>query len=114
MQASSPLHISEQPFGQDRPVFFRGFHPCCRAIGRYGNGFKAGSMRLGKDALALTKCATSQSAGFLSQSFLQVPALMLVLPERQQHFAKNMGAICMHEDHILHESQMRLLACVTL
>ncbi len=35
-------------------------------------------MRLGKDALVLTKCARSQSAGFLSQSFLKVcgrPAL---------------------------------------
>ncbi|CAL8469147.1 g8688 [Coccomyxa elongata] len=42
-----------------------------RAIGRFGNGFKAGSMRLGKDALVLTKCARSQSAGFLSQSFLK-------------------------------------------
>ncbi|EIE21003.1 hypothetical protein COCSUDRAFT_56925 [Coccomyxa subellipsoidea C-169] len=42
-----------------------------RAIGRFGNGFKAGSMRLGQDALVLTKCTTSQSAGFLSQTFLK-------------------------------------------
>ena len=42
-------------------------------IGRYGNGFKAGSMRLGDDALVLTKCksAGTQSVGFLSQSFLR-------------------------------------------
>ena len=42
-------------------------------IGRYGNGFKSGSMRLGKDALVLTKCRSkgTQSVGFLSQSFLE-------------------------------------------
>ena len=40
------------------------------AIGRYGNGFKSGSMRIGKDALVLTKCKDSQSVGLLSQSFL--------------------------------------------
>lgn len=41
-----------------------------KAIGRYGNGFKSGSMRIGKDALILTKCKESQSVGLLSQSFL--------------------------------------------
>lgn len=42
-----------------------------RAIGRYGNGFKSGSMRLGSDALVLTKHASgSQSVGFLSRTFL--------------------------------------------
>jgi hypothetical protein len=42
-----------------------------RAIGRYGNGFKSGTMRIGKDTLVLTRCGDSQSAGLLSQSFLQ-------------------------------------------
>eukprot|EP00232_Nephroselmis_pyriformis_P029222 CAMPEP_0182871118 /NCGR_PEP_ID=MMETSP0034_2-20130328/10935_1 /TAXON_ID=156128 /ORGANISM="Nephroselmis pyriformis, Strain CCMP717" /LENGTH=434 /DNA_ID=CAMNT_0025003649 /DNA_START=5 /DNA_END=1306 /DNA_ORIENTATION=+ len=43
-----------------------------RPIGFYGNGFKSGSMRLGKDALVLTKCAQGmQSVGFLSQTFLE-------------------------------------------
>lgn len=47
----------------------RGQH---RAIGRYGNGFKSGSMRLGSDALVLTKHGGgTQSAGFLSRTFLE-------------------------------------------
>ena len=41
-------------------------------IGRYGNGFKSGSMRLGKDALVFTKHrhGPTMSVGFLSQTFL--------------------------------------------
>ena len=47
----------------------RGQH---RAIGRYGNGFKSGSMRLGADALVLTKHGGgTQSVGFLSRTFLE-------------------------------------------
>ncbi|CAM6083007.1 unnamed protein product [Calypogeia fissa] len=41
-----------------------------RSIGKHGNGFKSGTMRLGKDVLVLTKCADSMTAGFLSQTFL--------------------------------------------
>ncbi|WCJ32855.1 MORC family CW-type zinc finger protein 3 [Euphorbia peplus] len=37
-------------------------------IGRFGVGFKTGSMRLGKDALVLTQTANSRSIAFLSQS----------------------------------------------
>ena len=39
-------------------------------------------MRLGTDALVLTKCTRSQSAGFLSQTFLKAcsrPASMYIL-----------------------------------
>ncbi|ELR13006.1 UBA/TSN domain containing protein, partial [Acanthamoeba castellanii str. Neff] len=39
-------------------------------IGHYGNGFKSGSMRLGKDALVFTKSKKTQSVGLLSQTFL--------------------------------------------
>eukprot|EP01127_Copromyxa_protea_P020851 TRINITY_DN7016_c0_g1_i1.p1 TRINITY_DN7016_c0_g1~~TRINITY_DN7016_c0_g1_i1.p1 ORF type:complete len:550 (-),score=87.70 TRINITY_DN7016_c0_g1_i1:1314-2753(-) len=39
-------------------------------IGRYGNGFKSGSMRIGRDVLVLTKDGVSMSAGFLSRTFL--------------------------------------------
>ncbi|KAL3161926.1 hypothetical protein ABBQ38_009009 [Trebouxia sp. C0009 RCD-2024] len=42
-----------------------------RPIGKYGSGFKSGSMRLGQDALVLTKHTASQSVGFLSQTFLK-------------------------------------------
>jgi hypothetical protein len=38
-------------------------------IGHYGNGFKSGSMRLGKDALVFTKNGTYNTVGFLSQVF---------------------------------------------
>ncbi|KAK1432479.1 hypothetical protein QVD17_09376 [Tagetes erecta] len=37
-------------------------------IGRYGVGFKTGTMRLGKDALVLTQTTNSRSIAFLSQS----------------------------------------------
>ena len=43
-----------------------------RSIGHYGNGFKSGSMRIGHDALVLTKCKESQSVGLLSSTFLDV------------------------------------------
>ena len=42
-----------------------------KPVGHYGNGFKSGSMRLGKDAIVLTKTANSMSVGFLSQSYLE-------------------------------------------
>ncbi|XP_072524819.1 MORC family CW-type zinc finger protein 3 isoform X2 [Salminus brasiliensis] len=42
-----------------------------QAIGVYGNGFKSGSMRLGRDALIFTKNGGCQSVGMLSQTFLQ-------------------------------------------
>ncbi|XP_024514720.1 MORC family CW-type zinc finger protein 4 [Selaginella moellendorffii] len=44
--------------------------PGDRSIGKHGNGFKSGTMRLGKDVLVLTKCAVSMTTGFLSQTFL--------------------------------------------
>ncbi|XP_058885967.1 MORC family CW-type zinc finger protein 3-like [Acipenser ruthenus] len=40
-------------------------------VGLYGNGFKSGSMRLGRDALVFSKNGTSMSIGFLSQSYLE-------------------------------------------
>ena len=50
-------------------------------VGHYGNGFKSGSMRLGKDALVLTKCPTSKSIGFLSQTYLkEVGAETILIP----------------------------------
>uniref|UniRef100_T1JJV4 CW-type domain-containing protein n=1 Tax=Strigamia maritima TaxID=126957 RepID=T1JJV4_STRMM len=42
-----------------------------KPIGRYGNGFKSGSMRLAKDALVFTKQAkATMSVGMLSQTYL--------------------------------------------
>lgn len=41
-------------------------------IGKYGNGFKSGSMRVGKDAIIFTRDKDSgiMSVGLLSQTFL--------------------------------------------
>ncbi|XP_064561247.1 MORC family CW-type zinc finger protein 3 [Zonotrichia leucophrys gambelii] len=41
-------------------------------VGLYGNGFKSGSMRLGKDAIVFTKNGDTMSVGLLSQTFLEV------------------------------------------
>ncbi|KTF89464.1 hypothetical protein cypCar_00013282 [Cyprinus carpio] len=50
-------------------------------IGVYGNGFKSGSMRLGRDALIFTKNGGCQSVGMLSQSFLQaIKAQAVIVP----------------------------------
>ncbi|XP_059150190.1 MORC family CW-type zinc finger protein 3-like isoform X2 [Physella acuta] len=42
-----------------------------KPIGQYGNGFKSGTMRLGKDVIVFTRCEKSASVGFLSQTYLQ-------------------------------------------
>ncbi|KAG9348791.1 hypothetical protein JZ751_029108 [Albula glossodonta] len=39
-------------------------------VGLYGNGFKSGSMRLGKDAIVFSKTRDTMSVGLLSQSYL--------------------------------------------
>ncbi|KAK1802827.1 hypothetical protein P4O66_021362, partial [Electrophorus voltai] len=50
-------------------------------VGIYGNGFKSGSMRLGKDAIVFTKTRDSMSIGLLSQSYLQaVKAQQIMVP----------------------------------
>ncbi|KAF7689536.1 hypothetical protein HF521_012889 [Silurus meridionalis] len=50
-------------------------------VGVYGNGFKSGSMRLGKDAIVFTKTKDSMSVGMLSQSYLQaIKAQQIMVP----------------------------------
>ncbi|CAL1613592.1 unnamed protein product [Knipowitschia caucasica] len=52
-----------------------------KAIGVYGNGFKSGSMRLGKDALIFTKNGGCQSVGMLSQTYLEnIKAQCVIVP----------------------------------
>ncbi|KAG7331388.1 hypothetical protein KOW79_005357 [Hemibagrus wyckioides] len=41
------------------------------AVGLYGNGFKSGSMRLGKDAIVFSKQANTMCVGLLSQTYLE-------------------------------------------
>uniref|UniRef100_A0A7M4EHP5 MORC family CW-type zinc finger 4 n=1 Tax=Crocodylus porosus TaxID=8502 RepID=A0A7M4EHP5_CROPO len=53
-------------------------HP---SIGVYGNGFKSGSMRLGKDAIVFTKNGGALSVGLLSQTYLEcVHAQAVIIP----------------------------------
>lgn len=52
-----------------------------KPIGRYGNGFKSGSMRLGRDALVLTRQVDTMSVGLLSQTYLKsVNAETVLIP----------------------------------
>lgn len=52
-----------------------------QAIGVYGNGFKSGSMRLGRDALIFTKNGGCQSVGMLSQTYLEnIKAQCVIVP----------------------------------
>nr|XP_056714731.1 MORC family CW-type zinc finger protein 3 [Euleptes europaea] len=55
-------------FGFSDKVIMNGHAP----VGLYGNGFKSGSMRLGKDAIVFTKNEDGMSVGMLSQTFLRV------------------------------------------
>lgn len=50
-------------------------------IGMYGNGFKSGSMRLGKDAIVFSKSKTAQCVGMLSQTYLkEINAEQIIVP----------------------------------
>nr|XP_019942068.1 PREDICTED: MORC family CW-type zinc finger protein 3-like [Paralichthys olivaceus] len=52
-----------------------------QAIGLYGNGFKSGSMRLGRDALIFTKNGGCQTVGMLSQTYLEnIKAQAIIVP----------------------------------
>ncbi|KAJ0070302.1 hypothetical protein NL108_007641 [Boleophthalmus pectinirostris] len=54
-------------FGYSDKVALKGVQP----IGIYGNGFKSGSMRLGKDAIVFSKSSSAVCIGMLSQTYLQ-------------------------------------------
>ncbi|XP_076857732.1 MORC family CW-type zinc finger protein 3a isoform X3 [Brachyhypopomus gauderio] len=50
-------------------------------VGMYGNGFKSGSMRLGKDAIVFSKKADTMCVGLLSQTYLeQINAQHIAVP----------------------------------
>lgn len=64
-------------FGFCEKVTVKGHMP----VGHYGNGFKSGSMRLGKDALVFTVSDRTKSLGYLSQTYLrQVNADTIIVP----------------------------------
>ncbi|GAB1609197.1 family CW-type zinc finger 3-like, partial [Argonauta hians] len=79
-----------------------------KPIGQYGNGFKSGSMRLGRDALVFTRNHNSMSVGMLSQTYLEVvraetvlvPIVTWKLPQKtrsaNQGSLNNLRAILKH------------------
>ena len=54
-------------FGYSDKIPVKGVKP----IGMYGNGFKSGSMRLGKDAIVFSKSKSVSCVGMLSQTYLE-------------------------------------------
>ncbi|XP_078698679.1 MORC family CW-type zinc finger protein 3-like [Branchiostoma floridae x Branchiostoma belcheri] len=64
-------------FGFCEKVEINGHKP----VGHYGNGFKSGSMRLGKDSMVFTKNGKFMSVGFLSQTYLKsIQAETVIVP----------------------------------
>ncbi|XP_035686349.1 MORC family CW-type zinc finger protein 3-like [Branchiostoma floridae] len=64
-------------FGFCEKVEINGHKP----VGHYGNGFKSGSMRLGKDAMVFTKNGKFMIVGFLSQTYLKsIQAETVIVP----------------------------------
>ncbi|XP_060909470.1 MORC family CW-type zinc finger protein 3a [Labrus mixtus] len=64
-------------FGYSDKTAIKGVKP----IGMYGNGFKSGAMRLGKDAIVFSKSKTTSCVGMLSQSYLkEIDAKQIVVP----------------------------------
>uniref|UniRef100_A0A8C5PB05 MORC family CW-type zinc finger 3 n=1 Tax=Leptobrachium leishanense TaxID=445787 RepID=A0A8C5PB05_9ANUR len=64
-------------FGFSDKVAINGHVP----VGLYGNGFKSGSMRLGRDAIVFTKNDCGMHVGMLSQTYLEaIQAEHVVVP----------------------------------
>ncbi|XP_070694062.1 MORC family CW-type zinc finger protein 3a [Pempheris klunzingeri] len=64
-------------FGYSDKTAVNGQHP----IGMYGNGFKSGSMRLGRDAIVFSKSKTVSCIGMLSQTYLEkIEAKQIIVP----------------------------------
>jgi len=52
-----------------------------KPVGQYGNGFKSGSMRIGRDAVVFTKTEDTMSIGMLSQTYLEaIEAETILVP----------------------------------
>ncbi|XP_076015216.1 MORC family CW-type zinc finger protein 3-like isoform X1 [Genypterus blacodes] len=64
-------------FGFSDKVAVKGVVP----IGIYGNGFKSGAMRLGRDAIVFSKSKATSCIGMLSQSYLEgISAEQIMVP----------------------------------
>uniref|UniRef100_A0A8D1D2C8 MORC family CW-type zinc finger 3 n=1 Tax=Sus scrofa TaxID=9823 RepID=A0A8D1D2C8_PIG len=101
-------------FGFSDKVTMNGHVP----VGLYGNGFKSGSMRLGKDAIVFTKNGESMSVGFLSQTYLEViKAEHVVVPivafskDRQIiNSTESKASLAAILEHSLFSTEQKLLA----
>uniref|UniRef100_A0A3P9PQN5 Morc S5 domain-containing protein n=1 Tax=Poecilia reticulata TaxID=8081 RepID=A0A3P9PQN5_POERE len=87
-----------------------------QAIGLYGNGFKSGSMRLGRDALIFTKNGGCQTVGLLSQTYLQnIKAQAVIVPIAslaailQHSIIKSQEEILTHFDSIPSKKGTKIL-----
>ncbi|XP_033965627.1 MORC family CW-type zinc finger protein 3a isoform X1 [Pseudochaenichthys georgianus] len=64
-------------FGYSDKTPVKGVKP----IGMYGNGFKSGSMRLGRDAIVFSKSKSVSCVGMLSQTYLEeIGANQIIVP----------------------------------
>uniref|UniRef100_A0A452FSN9 MORC family CW-type zinc finger 3 n=1 Tax=Capra hircus TaxID=9925 RepID=A0A452FSN9_CAPHI len=84
-------------------------------VGLYGNGFKSGSMRLGKDAMVFTKNGESMSVGFLSQTYLEViKAEHVVVPivdiRQVLNSTESKASLAAILEHSLFSKEQQLLA----
>ncbi|XP_036075741.1 MORC family CW-type zinc finger protein 3 isoform X1 [Rousettus aegyptiacus] len=101
-------------FGFSDKVSVNGHSP----VGLYGNGFKSGSMRLGKDAIVFTKNGESMSVGFLSQSYLKaIEAEHVIVPivtfnkHRQMiNLVESQASLAAILEHSLFSTEQKLLA----
>ncbi|XP_053772908.1 MORC family CW-type zinc finger protein 3 isoform X1 [Desmodus rotundus] len=101
-------------FGFSDKVTMNGHVP----VGLYGNGFKSGSMRLGKDAIVFTKNGETMSVGFLSQTYLEaIEAEHVVVPivafnkHRQMiNLVESEASLAAILEHSLFSTEQSLLA----
>ncbi|KAM9709214.1 MORC family CW-type zinc finger protein 3a isoform 1-T1 [Menidia menidia] len=81
-------------FGYSDKIAVNGKEP----IGIYGNGFKSGSMRLGKDAMVFSKSKNTLCVGMLSQTYLEkINAKQIIVPI--VCFEHSGSKFCVREEH---------------
>ncbi|XP_037687631.1 MORC family CW-type zinc finger protein 3 isoform X2 [Choloepus didactylus] len=101
-------------FGFSDKVTMNGHVP----VGLYGNGFKSGSMRLGKDAIVFTKNGESMSVGFLSQTYLEairaehviVPIVSFNRHRQMINLVESKASLAAILEHSLFSTEQKLLA----
>ncbi|XP_068931181.1 MORC family CW-type zinc finger protein 3 isoform X3 [Petaurus breviceps papuanus] len=87
-------------------------------IGLYGNGFKSGSMRIGKDAIIFTKNGETMSVGLLSQTYLEstkaehvvVPIVAFNKDRQLFNLTESKASLRAILEHSLFSTEQKLLA----